>query len=64
MSELRKFHLVFILIYAVLDLISTFVISKTFKKIQNSIEENIKDAEVIEEKTIEKKDAKKKKEDK
>lgn len=55
---------VFILIYSVLDLISTFVISKTFKKIQNSIEENIKDAEVIEEKTIEKKESKEKKEDK
>ena len=55
---------IFILIYSVLDLISTFVISKTFKKIQNSIEENIKDAEVIEEKTIEKKESKEKKEDK
>ena len=40
------------------------VISKTFKKIQNSIEENIKDAEVIEETTVEKKEEKKKKEDK
>lgn len=55
---------IFILIYSLLDLISTFVISKTFKKIQNSIEENIKDAEVIEEKTIEKKESKEKKEDK
>ena len=55
---------IFILIYSVLDLISTFVISKTFKKIQNSIEENIKDAEVIEETTVEKKEEKKKKEDK
>ena len=52
---------IFILIYSVLDLISTFVISKTFKKIQNSIEENIKDAEVIEETTVEKKEEKKKK---
>lgn len=50
---------IFILIYAVLDLISTFVISRTFKKIQNSIEENIKDAEVIEE-TTEKKEKSKK----
>lgn len=51
---------IFILIYSVLDLISTFVISKTFKKIQNSIEENIKDADVIEETTIEKKEKKRK----
>lgn len=54
---------IFILIYAVLDLISTFVISHTFKKIQNSIEENIKDAEVIEE-TTEKKNGKEKEEKK
>lgn len=54
---------IFILIYSVLDLISTFVISKTFNKIHNQIEENIKDAEVIEEKTVEKKQEKKKKGD-
>ena len=51
---------IFILIYAVLDLISTFVISHTFKKIQHSIEENIKDAEVIEETTKKKTDKNKK----
>ena len=54
---------VFILIYAVLDLISTFVISQTFKKIHNSIEENVKDAEIVEE-TVNEKPTKKKKEKK
>jgi len=54
---------VFILIYAVLDLISTFVISQTFKKIHNSIEENVKDAEIVEE-TVNEKPTKNKKEKK
>jgi len=39
---------VFILIYAVLDLISTFVIRNTFKKIQTAINETVKEAELIE----------------
>ena len=43
---------IFILIYAVLDLISTFVIRNTFKKIHNAINETvIKEAELIEENT-------------
>ena len=54
---------VFILVYAVLDLISTFVISQTFKKIHNSIEENVKDAEIVEE-TVNEKPTKNKKEKK
>ena len=54
---------VFILIYAILDLISTFVISQTFKKIHNSIEENVKDAEIVEE-TVNEKPTKNKKEKK
>ena len=39
---------IFILIYAVLDLISTFVIRNTFKKIQNAINETVKEAELVE----------------
>lgn len=54
---------VFILIYAILDLISTFVISQTFKKIHNSIEENVKDADIVEE-TVNEKPTKNKKEKK
>ena len=43
---------IFILIYAVLDLISTFVIRNTFKKIHSAINETvIKEAELIEEDT-------------
>lgn len=53
---------VFILIYAVLDLISTFVIISTFKKLQNAIKETVKEAELIEEDT--KKGDKEEKEDK
>lgn len=51
---------VFILIYAILDLISTFVISRTFKEIHISIEKSVQDAEVIEEKTTKKKTKKEK----
>ena len=43
---------IFILIYAVLDLISTFVIRNTFKKIQKEINKTVvKEAELIEEDT-------------
>lgn len=58
---------VFILIYAVLDLISTFVIRNTFKQIHNAINETvIKEAELIEENTEkeDKEDNKKKDEEK
>ncbi len=44
---------IFILIYAVLDLISTFVIRNTFKKIQSAISEEIaKEQELLEENTV------------
>lgn len=44
---------IFILIYAVLDLISTFVIRNTFKKIQTAISETVaKETELIEEDTV------------
>lgn len=56
---------VFILIYAILDLISTFVIRSTFKKIQNGITETvIKEAVLIEEAKEEKKEEKEDKKDK
>ena len=55
---------IFVLIYSVLDLISTFVISRTFREIQDTIEEKVKDAEVIEEKTVKKKASSKNKEEK
>lgn len=42
---------IFILIYSILDLISTMVIRNSFKKVASIVEENIKDAEVIEENT-------------
>ncbi|MBR3210850.1 MAG: DUF308 domain-containing protein [Bacilli bacterium] len=42
---------IFILIYAILDLISTFVIKNTFKRIQNAISETVaKEQELIENK--------------
>lgn len=55
----------FILIYAVLDLVSTFVIRNTLKKIQTAINESVvKEAELIEEDTEkEKKEDKKKKDE-
>lgn len=59
---------VFILIYAVLDLISTFCIRNTLVKIQKTIKEEVQDAKVIEEeketKEIEDKKEEKNKEDK
>ena len=61
---------IFILIYAVLDLISTFVIRNTFNQIQNAINDTVvKEAELIEDKKEEveeenKKDKKKKKDTK
>ena len=53
---------IFILIYAVLDLISTISIRKNVLKIHTAIEESILDAVVIEE-TEEKKVKKKKKDE-
>jgi len=41
---------IFILIYAILDLVSTFFIKKTLEKIHDSILEDVKEAEIIEEK--------------
>ena len=59
---------VFILIYAILDLISTFCIRNTLVKIQKTIKEEVQDAKVIEEeketKEIEDKKEEKNKEDK
>ena len=52
---------VFILIYAILDLISTFVIKNTLDNIQKEIKENIPDAKVIEEKANNKEKTKKEK---
>ena len=46
---------IFILIYSILDLISTIVINNTFNKIKNSIEESVTEAEVLDEKTNNKK---------
>ena len=52
---------IFILVYAVLDLISTIVIHNTFKKIQTEINKKmIKDAEVLEEESTEEKEETKK----
>lgn len=44
-----------ILIYAILDIISTIAIKNTVKKIHNAIEETITDAQIIEEKESNKK---------
>ena len=46
---------IFILVYAILDLISTFVIKNTLDNLQKEIKENISDAKVIEDKTTKKK---------
>lgn len=46
---------IFILIYSILDLTSTIVINNTFNKIKNSIEESVTEAEVLDEKTNNKK---------
>lgn len=40
---------IFIVVYAVLDIISSIVIKNTYNQIHNAIQENIKDAEIIEE---------------
>ena len=42
---------ILILLYGILDIVSTFMIKKTVTKIQNAIEENITEAEVVEEKS-------------
>lgn len=55
---------IFILVYAILDLVSTFVIRSTFKKIQTGINETIKEAELIEDKTDKEKTKREKKEEK
>lgn len=56
---------VFILIYAVLDLISTFVIRNTFKKIHTAINESVvKEVEILEEKDAEEEEEPKKKKNK
>lgn len=47
---------IFIMIYAVLDIISTITIKKNVKIFKNAIESSIKDAEIIEEKCEVKKD--------
>lgn len=52
---------VFILIYAVLDLVSTMVIRNTFRKLHEALENPIKDAEIIEDNTEVKSQAKEKK---
>lgn len=46
---------ILILIYAILDIVSTITIKNTVKQIHNAIEETIVDAHVVEEKTVEKK---------
>jgi len=53
-----------ILVYGILDVISTMTIHKTFKQIQNALEENVKEAEIIEEESDskEKKNKKEKRE--
>ena len=45
---------VFILIYAVLDLVSTFCIRNTLVKIQKAVQEDVTDAQIIEEKETKK----------
>lgn len=40
---------IFILVYAILDLVSTFVIKNTFNKIKDALEEPVKDADIVEE---------------
>lgn len=50
---------IFIVIYAILDIISTIVIKNTYNQIHNAIQDGVKDAEIIEEKTERKKGGKK-----
>jgi len=54
---------IFILIYAVIDLLSSFFLRNVLKKISTDVKENIKEAKIIEEKE-EKKELDNKKEDK
>lgn len=51
---------IFILIYAILDLVSTFVIKNTFSKIKDALDEPVKDADIIEETEDEEEQKKKK----
>lgn len=51
---------IFIAIYGVLDIISTLVIKNTYNQIRNAIQDGVKDAEIIEEKTETKKSSNKK----
>ena len=60
---LTKIVGIFILVYAVIDLISSFFLRNTLKKLKESVESVVKDAQVIEEKE-EKKEITDKKEDK
>lgn len=46
---------IFILIYAILDLISTLVIKSNFNKIHDAIEEGVKEADIVEERDNKKK---------
>jgi len=50
---------IFIVVYAILDIISTIVIKNTYNQIHNAIQDGVKDAEIIEEKTESKKGGKK-----
>lgn len=50
---------IFIVVYAILDIISTIVIKNTYNQIHNAIQDGVKDAEIIEEKTESKKGDKK-----
>ncbi len=55
---------IFILVYAILDLVSTFVIKNTLDNIQKELKANIPDAKVIEEKPKKKEKNKKEKKNK
>lgn len=46
---------IFILIYAILDLVSTVIIKNSFKAAENTVKEAIKDAEIVEDHTNRKK---------
>ena len=61
---LTKIVGIFILVYAVLDLISTFVIRNTIIKIKEAVKESVKEAEIIEEKKTKQIEDKKDKDDK
>ena len=60
---LTKIVGIFILIYAVLDLVSTFFIKNTLKKIHEAIKEEIPDAKIVEEKKTKQIEDKKEKKD-